>query len=135
MDEIEITEKVVEKLKLEKPIPLDRNEIFRLALALGIIQECKGAKRHFFRVRPYTYDYPTKNQLKARLRFAEENFKRFGTKGVVKLPDGREINKVAYEVSQIIKKPKEPKQILTDEQLIKILERFPNLALKLSRKD
>jgi hypothetical protein len=135
MDEIEIAEKVVEKLRLEKPIPLDRNEIFRLALALGIIQECKGPKRHFFRIKPYTDDFPTKKQLQQRLKLAEEAYKRFGTKGTVKLPDGREINKVVYELGQVLRKPKEPKPILTDEQLIKILERFPNLALKLARKE
>jgi len=129
----EIIERVIERLKITRPIPLTREEIFRLGLQLGIIQECKGKKRHFFRIRPYTYDFPTKKQLLQRLKLAEEAFKRFGTKGTVTLPDGRRINRVVYELSEVLKKPKEEKPILTDEQLIKILSRFPYLALWLKK--
>ena len=131
MNELEVTRRVLEALKLRQPIPLSREEIFKLAYRLGIIQYCNGPKRKFFRIRPYTYDFPTKKQLEHRLKFAEEAFNRFGTKGTVKLPDGREINKVVYELGQVLKKPKEPKPILTDEQLLRILERLRAIKLKI----
>jgi hypothetical protein len=130
VDEYQVTKKVLEKVELKKPIPLSREEIFRLGLRLGILQICKGEKRQFIRVKPYTYDFPSKKQIRQRYLLAEEAFKRFGTKGVVKLPDGREINKVVYELGEVLKKPKEAKPILTDEQVTRILERFRSLSLK-----
>jgi hypothetical protein len=130
VDEYQVAKQVLEKIELKKPIPLSREEIFRLGLRLGILQHCKGPKREFVRIRPYTYDFPSKKQIRQRLLLAEEAYSRFGTKGVVKLPDGREINKVAYELSKVLKKPKEAKPILTDEQVLRILERFRSLSLK-----
>ncbi len=124
-------EKLVEKIEVQK-IPLTREQLFRLALSCGIIQHCKGPKREYFRIRPYTYDFPTKRQLKQRLRLAVEAYKRFGEKGTVTLPDGRRISRVAYELSEVLKGPVEPKEkpILTDEQVMRILERFRLLSLK-----
>jgi hypothetical protein len=130
VDEYELTKQVLEKIELERPIPLTREQIFQLGLMLGILQHCKGPKREFVRIRPYTYNFPTKKQLQQRLSLAEEAFKRFGTKGIVELPDGRKINKVVYELGEVLRKPKEPKPVLTDEQVLRVLERLRSLSLK-----
>jgi len=116
-------EEVIEKIEVAEPIGLTKEQLFKIALREGIIQYVRPSKRQrgYFRITPYHYKFPTKKMIRHRLKLAKEAYKRFGTKGIVELPDGRRISRVVFELGNVLKKVPEPKPILTDEQIERIV--------------
>ncbi len=52
---------------------------------------------------PYTRDFPSINQVQARLEFSKINYALFGTKGTVERPDGTRIGRVNFMAGELMR--------------------------------
>jgi hypothetical protein len=62
-----------------------------------------GRKKGYWGRVPYTHDFPSINQVQARLEFSKINYSLFGTKGTVERPDGTRIGRVNFIAGELMR--------------------------------
>lgn len=62
-----------------------------------------GRRRGYWGRIPHTRDFPSINQVQARLEFSKINYSLFGTKGTVERPDGTRIGLVNYFAGELMR--------------------------------
>ncbi len=65
-----------------------------------------GRRKGYWGRIPYTRDFPSINQVQARLEFSKINYTLFGTKGTVERPDGTRIGLVNHLAGELMRSRK-----------------------------